>query len=693
MPSATRAWYSCSCEHFCETDNHTIIGALTVNSAADGFDAAQAQVEAWPIELDVLRRAFRQIDSVTRSRMEVYLEFNIPRMGRRIDALLLLRSDKPHLLLLEFKVNAKTFDAAAIDQVTDYALEMKNFHEASHGADIYPILVATDSRQTCPGFHLGPDGIAKTVCVGAEGIAGAIKQVVYTPGHVVPAEWAASPYKPTPTIIEAARALYNSHNVEAITRSEGSAINITQTSQSLLRIIEEAKATRRKVIAFVTGVPGAGKTLVGLNVASLKEETDDTHAVFLSGNGPLVKVLQEALARDEVSRTHVTKSAARTRVKAFIQNVHHFRDEGLKSSAPPSEHVAIFDEAQRAWTREMTSDFMRRKKGKPDFNKSEPQFLIECMDRHADWAVIVCLVGGGQEINRGEAGISAWIDAVHTQFPHWHIAVSDKLIDAEYDAGKALERIRHRPAGAGAVTELSNLHLAVSMRSFRAENVSNFVKALLDLDTQTAKADLAVLTAPKDESNPTERYPIRITRDLKAAKQWILQQARGTERPGMLASSKALRLKPFAIDMRNQTDPIHFFLEGKDDPRSSHFLEEVGSEFDVQGLELDFAIVSWDADLRLPEGSRDWSYHDFRGNKWQNVHNPQNRAYMKNAYRVLLTRARQGMVIFVPEGNYPPDDSRRSAYYDGTYAYLKSIGIRELLCATIDKGYGMPAVS
>jgi len=345
------------------------------------------------------------------------------------------------------------------------------------------------------------------------------------------------------TIVEAARALYAQHSVAAIARFDAGALNLRVTSRRIEELVDEAREKRRKTICFVTGVPGAGKTLVGLNVATLRREPDKpTHAVFLSGNGPLVAVLSEALTRDEVIRRKkqgekVRKGKVAESVKAFIQNVHHFRDDALIESGPPIEHVVIFDEAQRAWNLKQTASFMQRKKGRAGFAQSEPEFLISYMDRHTDWAVIICLVGGGQEINIGEAGIDAWMDAVNASFPDWHMFISPRLTDSEYAAGKVLDRVCKRRN-----THLDDsLHLAVSLRSFRAENVSAFVKALLDCERQLAKDAFARLIS---------RYPIAVTRDINLAKQWVRTHARGSERFGMVASSKAQRLKPHAIDIR-----------------------------------------------------------------------------------------------------------------------------------------------
>ena len=357
-------------------------------------------------------------------------------------------------------------------------------------------------------------------------------------------------------------------------------------------------------------------------------------------------------------------------IKAFIQNVHHFRDDLLFDSGPPTEHVAIFDEAQRAWNLRQTASFMRRKKNQPGFSQSEPEFLISRMDRHTDWAVIVCLVGGGQEIHTGKVGIDAWLDAVTSRFLHWHTYISSRLTDSEYAAGKALETVREN-------THFDDcLHLAVSMRSFRAENVSAFVKALLDCEKQHAREAFAELA---------DRYPISVTRDLSRTKQWIRARARGTERFGLVASSKALRLKPHAIDIRVDVDPVHWFLNDKDDTRSSYYLEDAATEFQVQGLELDWTCVTWDGDLRFTGSG--WSFHDFRGDRWCNVANPDDRRYLRNAYRVLLTRARQGMGLFVPPGD-PTDPTRSPEFYDSTFNYLTALGVPELLINVFGRASG-----
>jgi len=478
-------------------------------------------------------------------------------------------------------------------------------------------------------------------------------------------EWLTAPYRPTPTIIEAAKALYAQHSVTAIARSDAGAKNLAETSATIDRLIEEAKLDGRRSVIFVTGVPGAGKTLVGLNVATQHSDPDGTHAVFLSGNGPLVAVLREAVTRDEMARLRHTvprprKGKVATKVKAFIQNVHHFRDEGLKvPDLAPDDHVAIFDEAQRAWNSRETANFMKRRKNVPDFLHSEPAFLLSCMARHTDWAAVICLVGDGQEINRGEAGITGWLDALTESDVPWTAYAPPQLHESEAGAHRAMTVLLER----GSLRMENGLHLATSMRSFRAETLSDFVKAVLHPDLDSARRNLRTLSG---------RYPLVITRDVHKAKAWLRSKARGSERVGLLASSRAMRLRPHAIDVRYNVDPVHWFLGPSDDVRSSDFLEDAATEFQVQGLEVDWACVTWDADLRYTESA--WSHHNFHGAKWKAVRQAEHQQFVLNTYRVLLTRARQGMAIFVPPGS-PEDSTRSPHYYDHTFGFVRDVGI------------------
>ena len=656
-----RAYYSDSIRAFIATDNDTLLGRLAAGS--NDSTIRRTQKDAWAAQIDCLKPVLADFEGA------IFFEYSIPRMGQRIDVVLLIDSV---IFVLEFKVGAVSYFSADLDQVVDYALDLKNFHETSHHAMIAPVLVATDAKTSpiSPCCTHQDDKLLSPLVTNTSSLGELLRAVLaFTVGnHIDPQSWEQGRYCPTPTIIEAAVALFKGHSVAEVSRSDASAKNLHETTAAISRIIEDAKAHSHKAICFVTGVPGAGKTLVGLNIATRHlDQNDNTVSVFLSGNGPLVRVLQEALARDKVARDKANgkrtiKKEAHSEVKAFVQNVHHYRDAYLVDDRPPADHVALFDEAQRAWNLQQTAAFMKQKKNRPDFEMSEPEFLISCIDRHPDWGVIVCLVGGGQEINTGEAGISEWISALNRSFGDWHIHVSNRLTDSEYAAGKVLQHIGQRPN----VFFNENLHLSVSMRSFRAENVSLLVKQILDVDPQAARTTL---------SGISEQYPIVITRDLNRAKAWLKKQARGSERYGMIVSSQAERLKPHAIDIRPKVDPIHWFLNGKDDVRSAYYLEDVVTEFDVQGLEVDWACVVWDADFRYT--NKGWSQHSFRGNKWQRVLKSERQLYQKNAYRVLLTRARQGMVIVIPPGD-PEDRTRPPSYYDPTFAYLQSIGFKEI---------------
>lgn len=649
------AYYSIPLDAFLGAEARQVLGALV---AAHAHNTEVEQRQAWELEIEILRTALAGREGM------LFLEFEVPRLGSRIDAVVV---SGPAIFPIEFKCGERKFQVADYNQAWDYALDLKNFHAASRDAAIFPILVATEANEGDREWQMShADGVRPPYRAAVRQIGDAIEvALAESSGTPIDGEaWGAAPYQPTPTIIEAARALYARHSVDAISRSDAGAKNLRVTSVGVEEIIEQSRAECQKAIVFVTGVPGAGKTLVGLNVATRRREFGEVRAVYLSGNGPLVAVLQEALTRDELARVGGTerKGAIRQRVKPFIQNVHHFRDEGVRTASAPYDHVVIFDEAQRAWTHAKTSDFMRRRKKIIDFAQSEPGFLISYMDRHEAWAVIVCLVGGGQEIHTGEAGIGEWLEAIRIGFSHWRVFVSPNLTDSEYAAAPFLERL----GSLASVDWDERLHLATSMRSFRSENVSAFVKAVLDCDTASAPALLREVT---------RRYPIAVTRDLARAKTWIRDHARGTERFGLVASSQAQRLKPHAIDVRVDVDPVHWFLNDRRDTRSSYYLEDAATEFQVQGLELDWVCVTWDADLRCREKS--WSYNSFRGDAWTTIRKDDRKRYLLNAYRVLLTRARQGMVIFVPAGE-ESDPTRAPEFYDGTYEYLVGLGVCEI---------------
>ena len=476
-----RDYYSDSIGNFFKTTTEEILGKLALRNY---FSLEQTQRSAWLVEISILRKILSPRQGT------IYFEYSIPRMGRRIDVVLLIG---PVIFVLEFKVGEKDFLTYAIDQVWDYALDLKNFHDTSHEQYIAPVLIATEAKNVEPIIALSPqnDKLFDPIKTNVDLLSEVIENVLSLADSkdIDQSQWESGRYCPTPTIIEAAMALYNNHLVTEISRSDAGALNLSKTSDAISDVIRLSKDNAHKAICFVTGVPGSGKTLVGLNIATKHmSPSDDLYSVFLSGNGPLVKILREALARDKVRRGQeygekIKIGEARSKVKSFIQNVHEFRDESLRDPNPPKEHVTLFDEAQRAWNAKQTSSFMRRKKDIPDFKHSEPEFLISCLDRHPDWAVIVCLVGGGQEINTGEAGISEWIESLNRSFHDWHIYISPHLTDNEYGAEDVLKQIESRKN----VNYKEELHLAVSMRSFRSEHVSLLVKQLIDLDVEEAQ--------------------------------------------------------------------------------------------------------------------------------------------------------------------------------------------------------------
>lgn len=634
-----------------------IFGELTSNHA---FPLDDLQKNSWMSQIKILKKT---LSSLTDS-FYIAFEYSIPRMGKRVDVVLLYRG---LVFVVEFKVGEKVYSRAAIDQVLDYSIDLKNFHEESHHCEIVPVVVCTEALPKSIHMDVYPDNVWMPVSANKHNLGQLIESIGVKRGFqpTNPITWINSIYKPTPTIIQAAQALYKGHSVEEISRSDSGAINLGRTSAAISDIIELSKSEKRKSICFITGVPGAGKTLAGLNIANDRHKADEgEHAVFLSGNGSLVDVLQEALARNEVDEAKkngdkLTKIVALRKSKAFIQNIHHFRDDNLQTDKAPIEKVVIFDEAQRAWTSEQTASFMYKKRGIRNFSMSEPEFLISVMDRHEDWATIVCLIGGGQEINTGEAGLPEWFNAIKRKYTHWDVYASDMLTDQEYTYGGQLYSIVDQ----GQLNIQKDLHLSVSVRSFRSERLSEFIKAVLSLDAESGVELFQELQSS---------YPIVLTRNLQTAKHWLKAQARGGESYGLTAYSGAHRLKPEGIHIKSAIDPKTWFLNGCDDVRSASFLEDAATEFDIQGLELDWTCVAWDPSLRKGMGT--WEYKKFIGTQWQNINDALRRRYLLNAYRVLLTRARQGMVIFIPHGDNE-DVTRLPKYYNSICHYLQELGI------------------
>ena len=652
---SNKAYYHAPISQFLQTTSEDIRGTISNLHTQDiNFN----QTRAWMGQVENLQNQLVEFND-----SYICFELLIPRMGKRADVVLLY---KGIVFVLEYKVNESKFLAADKRQALGYAMDLKHFHSASHDLVIIPILVATGANKKEIEIIKYESGVTDVICSNGQDLEEVIIECAdsFNEKYLSPIEWLTAPYKPTPTIVEAAKALYSKHKVKDISRSDAGAVNLAETSKQIEEIITNSRLRKQKSICFVTGVPGAGKTLVGLNTATTHPDGDEDHAVFLSGNGPLVTVLQEALARDNKLRNKSIKiDDARRKAKTAIQNIHHFRDQSLSDEGAPAENVVIFDEAQRAWNLSATTNFMVRKRQKDSWDQSEPEFLISVMDRHQDWCVIIALIGGGQEINRGEAGLQGWISALEKSFHNWEVFYSAQLKQSEYAGnGVNLDFFEN----ASKATSLESLHLSTSMRSFRAEKLSSFVHHVIGNDHKSAHSIASSLYL---------KYPIFVTRDLQKAKSWVKARTRGTESSGLIASSGAKRLKAEGIFIHQEIDPKQWFLSEPEDVRSSNFLEDAASEFVVQGLELDWCLIGWDADYRYQDNA--FQHWKFSGSKWLSRKQEEEQRYLENVYRVLLTRARQGMIIFVPRGD-PEDETRRQEYYDQTFSYLLNCGMKLL---------------
>ncbi len=652
----TRSYYSNTISNFLNDDNDKILGQLIRNH---DFAAENLQRNAWIKQIEILKSQLSDF-----KHGQIYFEFSIPRMGKRVDNVLIIDD---FIFVVEFKVGDTEYQKHAIEQTVDYSLDLQNFHEGSHHEKIVPVLVSTKAPDFENVFEVN-DNLFEPIKCNQNKITQIISQTLLLGNgtKINPTKWENSIYKPTPTIIEASQALYRGHSVSEISRSDAGAINLSKTTECINRIIEKSKTTNTKSICFLTGVPGAGKTLAGLNIANERRKAhEDENAVFLSGNGPLVYVLREALVRDEVQQAKengekLTKKKSAIKANAFIQNIHHFRDDNLISSKAPDEKVVVFDEAQRAWTKEKATSFMKSK-GK-DFDMSEPEFLIDVMNRHENYCTIICLVGGGQEINTGEAGLSEWVIALKNHYPNWNIYYSNLITaDNDYLSDETLKEWLKETGKAE-----TELHLSVSVRSFRSEKISSFVHEVIDGNATQAKSIL-------NEINSL--FPIRLTRDFNVAKEWLRKNKKGTERIGLVGSSGGRRLRPLGIDVKNEITAEDWFLNDATDVRSSHYLELVATEFDIQGLEIDYVCLAWDINFYFNNG--EWNYQSFEGTKWKDINSEIDKSYLRNAYRVLMTRARQGLIIFIPYGDNL-DPTRPIELYDNTYNFLSSCGIQTI---------------
>ena len=626
------------------------------------------QTQAWEIEIKLLKKSFENIVllSPSTAKWSLLLEYPIPRRQKRLDAVLLAED---LIFCLEFKTKDKAHSLQSRRQVEDYALDLRDFHKASRSRTIIPIVVVPQAQSvenSHTQFATEPvrdvrQSNATDLTPTLLSVFNDLHQANDTP--INPLDWDTSAYKPVPTIIEAAEALFAGHSVTEIAHTHAGAKNLNETSHRLVEVIQQAQQRSEKVICFVTGVPGAGKTLAGLNVVhnpALRQEGRPA-GVFLSGNGPLVKIVSAALSRDHKRRMRET-GGERT-VTTFIQNVHIFVQAALnKPDEPPPEKVVVFDEAQRAWDASQNN-----KKNGTEI--SEPETMLSIMDRHPDWAVIVALVGGGQEIHNGEAGLLEWGKTLREKFKNWRIVVSPEVL--KQDADNAGHRLFcDENLGSLTIQTEPSLHLKINLRSFRADKIAEWVDAALTGDTIRAASLIPEI----------RNFPFALSRSLETTRQWLRLHARGQQRAGLVASSGAVRLRADGLELSsgfrqgNRDMYVHWFLAQLPDVRSSNQLEVAASEFECQGLELDWVGLCWGGNFAFDAAKNGWQHRYFSGSRWGNVKSEIDQQYLLNAYRVLLTRARRGLILWIPKGDIS-DQTRTPEYFDSTAEYFIRCGL------------------
>ena len=676
------AYYRATIGQFLGQSNEEIIGILSNKVSQDHYQLKNSQNFSWQQFLDECQQQFSELvkNHAHCAEWSILLEYKIPRIASRID-MIIIASDL--LMVVEYKAGEGDFDLSYIRQLQDYCLDLHDFHKESSGKKILPLLLLSQAS-------VRPDDISDHKLIKpmvfsssnllAENAYKSFKKYSDPKAEPInPYKWDRSEYYPTPTIIEAAQSLFAGQGVQEISQSHAGAKNLTITTQSLLDAIEKSRINNEKTICFVTGVPGAGKTLVGLNIVHKEDlfKEGKSVAAYFSGNGPLIKVLREALARDKYFRLKKNKvdenkklniGSVRRDVRTHIQNLHSFISDLYNSGNIPPEKIAIFDEAQRCWNAEhfyrKNSQNQNRTTSTIYEKKSEPELLLEIMDRHKDWSVMIALVGGGQEINTGEAGIGEWGRVIKDRFKHWNVLVSPELLEGD-DSVAGNKLFSELPKN---ITYETNpyLHLNVSRRSYKAKEVTEWVNAVLANEPQDAKKIFEKLQT---------KFPIKITRDLGTAKYWLNKRQSGSRRTGLIASSGALRLKPYGINVKEPIDEPRWFLDGPEDVRSSFYLEIPATEFGIQGLEIDWAGLCWDLDLRRSNGK--WVFKRFRGSKWTEINKPVERVYTINKYRVLLTRAREGLIIWIPDGSKDELYGKKQ-WYDEIANYLKDCGVLEI---------------
>jgi hypothetical protein len=670
------AFWSTTARAFASSTPEAVLGELARRQVHHFRTTEAEQTPAWRDSIIALQAALQPHPTAW-----VLLEYPMLRLGRRIDAVVL--TDRA-ILVLEFKRTQA--DADALRQTEDYGLDLYDFHEHSRRHPIVPILV-TDGAPATPtdaSLYLGVSPVRQTrpENLGAE--ITAILQAIGPPARALdPAVWIGGAYRPVPTIIEAACMLYSRNGVAEIAAARADQRNLHETTLALRQALAAHLQAGTKVILFVTGIPGAGKTLCGLNAAFTPKtdaETAET-GTFLTGNPTLVHVLREALARDAI-KSGANPRIARRRMESVIQALPRFRNHYLEHPTEhPPETVFVIDEAQRCWSRDYA---IRKTRDKPtQLTDSEPGHLLDIAARHEAFAGIVCLVGSGQEIHDGEGGLAEWGQALSTR-PEWQaVAPPDIAATSQTDPRRCLGPQPH-------LTLNRNLHLDVPIRQIRSTTASAWVDAVLQSDATLARAIAAETT-----------LPFTITRSLPELRRALRTLARGERRAGLLASSGARRLRAEGLGAElphmDAAAVAHWFLDRfPRDVRASDALEQVATEFSCQGLELDYVGLCWDADLIRAPRADTWLPRNFVGTRWQHIHSAEAAANQLNTYRVLLTRARYETIIFIPRGD-AADATRTPRIYDEIAEFLVECGAEELdlakLACASQKELGGPSRS
>ena len=668
------AYYRERISQFLAAQPTQVLGALQASYARDGFSSQYTrQTRVWNEAMPLLQA---ELAKLVAKRAEaggwtILLEYPLYRLRRRIDVVVLAG---PVVVVIEAKSGSPAFSQGDQRQVEEYALDLRDFHSESNSRKIYPVLWHTDAADAPVQYSLAADSgdvVAPLHMAARHGLQSFLRglSMENVDPPIAAEDWDYSAYRPVPTIVEAATAIFADHTVTAITNAD--AENLRVAAARLVSLIQEAKESGSRFLLMLTGVPGSGKTLAGLQVvhsavASGVEERGDI--VYLSGNTPLVTVLREALARDQHAREEQDGSARsleeiRRGVKVRIQHINDFLKDGLEQPAgtPLHEHAIVFDEAQRAWD---------EKQGREKFNReaSEPTLLLELMARQPEWCACVCLVGGGQEINSGEEGVRGWGEALRKLTPEarkrWTVIGPPDLFEGGPTAGAfSIGELPHE------VTRRTDpeLQLRVPQRSFRSPGVSEWVNAVIAGRRLEASAIAGRLG----------NYPILVTRSIEQAKEWLQVNGRGERRFGLLASSGARRLRAYGYGVTLHAtagaEIAHWYLNPKGDIRASFALEVPANEYSCQGLELDLGCLCWGGDMLWDTSAQHWTYSRLSGSAWQRVRSATDQMFIANSYRVLLTRAREGMVLWVPEGS-ATDHTRDMAPLDSTAKYLLECG-------------------